>query len=248
MGQLKFENKFSEKLNKREIKPKTGNWAELSARLNSEEKSKKPLFWRIGIAASIVGGILIFSGLFNEPISEIPAVADTPSEVIFKEEIKSRQLSFEKPASEEMTETEKASVKPVENIFYKKEPVSNSELASTVKSQESEKNGNDQTKRDPDLMIESKIPGITDAMIAEASLKLIKIGNVTDSEVDRLLAEADDQISRERSAKPVSENIDAKALLLDAEMELEQSFREKVFDVLKEGYLKAKTSVANRNN
>ena len=232
MGQLKFEKDLSEKLNKRKIEPKAGRWEELSARLNSEERSKKPIFWWIGIAATLVGGILIFSLLFNEPISEIPLVVDAPSEVNFSEEIDPQQISHEKPASEEVQEPEKASVKPVENIFSKKEPVTNSQLASVGNTQRSS---------------ETKKSGIPEEVITEASSEEIKTGEITDAEVDALLAEAVKKINVDRSARSVSENINANSLLLDVEMELEQSFREKVFDVLKEGYFKAKTAVVNRN-
>jgi len=247
MGQLKFEKEFSKKLNKRKIAPKAGSWEELSARLNSEGKSKKPIFWWIGIAATLVGGILIFSVLFNEPISEIPLVVDAPSELIFKEEIESQQVSHKKPASEEVQVPEKASVKPVENIFSKKEPVANSKLASMGKPQESSKKENNQIQKDADLMNETKNSGIPEEVIVETSSKEIKTGKITDAEVDALLTEALTKINIDRSAKSVSVDIDANSLLLDVELELEQSIREKVFDVLKEGYFKAKTAVVNRN-
>jgi len=247
MGQLKFEKDLSEKLNKRKIEPKAGRWEELSARLNSKEKSKKPIFWWIGIAATLVGGILIFSLLFNEPISEIPLVVNTPEEEILKEKIESQQISFEKPASKEVAKQEKASVKPVENIFSKEEPVTNSQLASMGKPQETPKTENNQAQKGPDLMKETKISGIPEEVITEASPKEIKTGEITDAEVDALLAEAVKKINVDRSARSVSENINANSLLLDVEMELEQSFREKVFDVLKDGYFKAKTAVVNRN-
>lgn len=250
MGQLKFEKNFSKKLNKRGIKPKAGSWEELSARLNSEEKSKKPVFWWIGIAATIVGGILIFSGLFNERISETPVIVDSPAEEIFKEEIKIQEIFKERLTSEEAQKPEKVSVKPTENHIFGKDQDGNSQLASVGNTQELTKKRNDQTQNDPDLIKETKIPEIPEIpedVIAEASLKEIKTGNELDLEVDELLAEAAKQISRDRSAKSVSENIDANSLLLDLEMELEQSFREKVFDVLREGYIKAKTAVANRN-
>jgi len=247
MGQLKFEKDFSKKLNKRKIAPKAGNWEELSARLNSEEKNKRPIFWWIGIAATLVGGILIFSILFNKPISETPVIVNAPEEEILKEQIESQQISFEKPASEAVREPEKASVKPVENIFSKKGQVANSKLAATRKPQESSKTENNQTSKDPDLMKETIISGIPEEVIAEASSKGNRTGEITDAEVDALLAEASEQISRDRSAKSVSENIDAKSLLLGVELEMEQSIREMVFDVLKVGYFKAKTAVVNRN-
>ena len=247
MGQLKFEKDFSKKLNKRKIEPKAGNWEELSARLNSAEKSKRPMFWWLGIAATIVGGILIFSILFNKPISETPVIVNTPEEEILKEKIESQQISFENPVSEEVAKPEKASVKPVENIFSGKEPVANSKLASMGKPQESSKTKSDQNQKYPELMKETKISGIPEEVIGEASSKEIKTGEITDTEVDALLAEALTKIKGDRSEKFVSKNIDASSLLLDVELELEQSFREKVFDVLKEGYFKAKTAVVNRN-
>jgi len=247
MGQLKFEKDFSEKLNKRKIEPKAGNWEELSQRLNSEEKSKRPIFWWIGIAATFVGGILILSLLFHEPISEIPAIVNAPKEEILKEKIETQQISFEKPASQEMAEPEKASVKSVENIFSEKEPVANSNLASVGKPQESSKTEYDQTQKDPDLIKETKNSEISEGVIVEVSSKENETGEITDAEVDALLAEASKQISRDRSAKSVSENINANSLLLEVELELEQSFREKVLDVLKDGYFKAKTAVVNRN-
>jgi len=247
MGQLKFEKDFSEKLNKRKIEPKAGNWEELSARLNSEEKSKRPIFWWIGIAATIVGGILIFSILFNKPISETPEIVNTPEEEILKEKIEPQQISFEKPASKEVAKPEKASVKPVENIFSKKEPVANTQLTSMGKPQETPKTENNHTQKDPELMKETKISGIPEEVIAEASSKANKTGEITDAEVDALLAEALTKIKGDKIAKSVSENIDAKSLLLGVELEMEQSIREKVFDVLKEGYFKARTAVVNRN-
>jgi hypothetical protein len=246
MGQLKFEKDFSEKLNKREIEPKAGSWEELSRRLNSEEKSNRPIFWWIGIAATIVGGILIFSILFNKPISETPVIVNAPEEIA-KEKIESQQISFEKPASEEMREPEKASVKPVGNIYPKKEPVAKSKLASIGKQHESSKTENDQTQKEPDLLKETKNSGIPEDVIAEASTKEKKTGEITDAEVDALLAEALTKINGDRNAKSVSGNIDARSLLFDVELELEQSIREKVFDVLKEGYFKARTAVVNRN-
>lgn len=248
MGQLKFEKDFSQKLINRKIEPKAGSWNELSARLNSEEKSKNPIFWWIGIAATLVGGILIFSILYNKPISEIPAVVDAPSEEIFKEENEFQPISFEKLASEEVAKPEKASVQPVETVFSKKKPVSNSKLVSAGKPQESSKKENDQTQKDSEaLILGTKISEIPEERVAEASSKEIKTGELSDADVDAILAEALTKISADRSAKYVSEKIDANTLLLDAELELEQSFREKVFDVLKEGYIKAKTAVVNRN-
>lgn len=73
-----------------------------------------------------------------------------------------------------------------------------------------------------------------------------KSGDLTNAEVDALLAEAAMEISNQRSI--YSEGaVSADALLADVEYEVDQSFRKEVFDFLKEEFLKAKTAVATRN-
>ncbi len=247
MGQLKFEKDFRGKLNRREIDPESGSWEELSARLNTDERGKSTAIWWIGIAASLVGGILISSLLFIKPISESPEIVNAPAEEIFEEEMEPRQSSQQKPASEEVAELQKASVKPLENIFSKKEPSSISTLASIGNPQETSNKGNDQTQEDPGLSLGTGTMEIPKDGIAQALSKQEKTGGITDSEVEVLLAAAVAKISAERSAKYVSESIDPKLLLLEAQRELELSFRENVFELLKQGYFKAKTAVVNRN-
>ena len=72
-------------------------------------------------------------------------------------------------------------------------------------------------------------------------------GNITESEVDALLAEAAREISRERNYY-IGENVNAHDLLAEVEFEVDQSFRKEVFDFLKEEFLKAKTAVVTRND
>jgi len=247
MGQLRFEKDFSDKLNKRKIEPTAGNWEELSARLNYEQKSKRPIIWWMGIAATLVGGILIFSLLFNNPISKTPVIVNAPSEEIIKEKTESQQVSFEKPASEKVIGKEKAFVELVESNISKKEQVDNSKLASFGKPQERSKTEDNQLQKDVDNIKEPKISKISKEVVAQASADKTKTGKITDAEVDAMLALAANQISKEKSESSGSQNINANSLLLEVERELDQSMREKLFDVLKEGYFKAKTAVVNRN-
>lgn len=251
MGQLKFEKKFSEKLDQRELKPKASSWEELSTRLNSEEKSKNPVFWWIGIAATLLGGILIVSGLFNEPISKTPGIVETSSEVILEEAIEIQHIFSEKIVSKEVVQPGKASVEPVENSISEKISGNKSKFASIVNQgniQNVPKKKEDVIQQDSELIAETQISKKPEDVIEEVFLTESQTGEVGMAEVDALLAGAAAQISSNRNGGTVSENnLNANALLWDVEMELEQSFREKVFDVLKEGYLKAKTAVANRN-
>ena len=69
---------------------------------------------------------------------------------------------------------------------------------------------------------------------------------VSDLEVDALLYAAMAELEQERAAYAV-QPVNADELLQEVEYELDQNFRQKVFEVLKEGFSKAKTAVANRN-
>ncbi len=70
---------------------------------------------------------------------------------------------------------------------------------------------------------------------------------VSDAEVDSLLRNAQEAIFREQLFKQ-DQSVDAMALLSQVEEELDQSFRDQIFQSLKSGFLKVRTAVADRNN
>ena len=70
---------------------------------------------------------------------------------------------------------------------------------------------------------------------------------VTDVEVDSLLRAAQFDILKEKVFQD-NGKVDAMALLVEVEDEIDQSFREKIFKKLKDGLFKARTAIANRNN
>ncbi len=79
MGRLKFEKEFKEKLDRREIKPSENSWEKLNSQLDSEEKSSKFNLWWLGIAATILAGILIIGLQYrNSPVESTPQVVDAP--------------------------------------------------------------------------------------------------------------------------------------------------------------------------
>ena len=98
---------------------------------------------------------------------------------------------------------------------------------------------------EPPISEEKIFQSKLEEVIAEAA----KNDKISEDEVDVLLAEAASELSRERNLKSYTSTntINANALLAEVEDEIYQSFKAKVFEVLKEGYLKAKTAVANRN-
>lgn len=90
--------------------------------------------------------------------------------------------------------------------------------------------------------METKIAEI----VAQVDFLEKKNGAVTKAEIDTLLRQAQKEIL-EHKVFYKGNTIDAMALLVDVEDELDQSFRDRIFEALKEGYTKVRTAVADRN-
>lgn len=70
---------------------------------------------------------------------------------------------------------------------------------------------------------------------------------VSDAEIDELLRAAQREIILEGELGKNGRTVDAMALLADVEYEIDQSFRDQIFEALKERLLKVRTAVATRN-
>ncbi len=257
MGRQQFEDQFKNKLEHREIKPSAGSWDQLSKRLDSSDKKASPIFWWIGIAATIVGGVLIYSLAFNfDPGVESPGIVDGPSEKVFQEKADPAQentlVAIEEDKQDENSEKEKISEKETTFSVENNKPA---EILKPVLQEKSEAQmasaqiidvpeDNAEIPSSPGTAEEALINPKLEELIAGISTN--EKGDATDAEIDALLYKAAGEISLEQNRESLSGTIDSGDLLFDVEMELEQSFRDKVFDLLKEGYTKAKTAVANR--
>jgi len=71
---------------------------------------------------------------------------------------------------------------------------------------------------------------------------------ITVEDIDALLIKAQRDISDNRILNSGNRKVDATALLMDVENELERSFRDRVFDALGNGFNKIRTAVVERNN
>ena len=71
---------------------------------------------------------------------------------------------------------------------------------------------------------------------------------ITEAEIAALLEAAQKELKAKSLINMETLKVDANALLMDVEYDLERSFRDKVFDALGEGYNKIRTAMATRNN
>ena len=223
-----FEEKFKEELQRREIKPSIGSWEKLQGRLDEDSQPKEKGFAWLWKAVAVA---VLFFGLgtmVQNPFDAPQVVEETPREQILEQE---NSVATEGAATEEAEEkrtekkifsegnfAEKQNIKPLE--IPQQQPPVKVDIAD-VQSQ-------DPLKMRPEQ-------GNTKAL-----------AEVTDAEINALLSTAREELSQDSLAY-AAQLPAAEDLLKEVEFELDESFRRKVFEVLKEGYSKARTAVANRN-
>ncbi|PKV49664.1 hypothetical protein ATE84_1698 [Aquimarina sp. MAR_2010_214] len=275
MAPLKFEEKMKEKLEQRPIKPSSDSWERLTTQLDSARKQKKEskkIQW-YSIAAIFVGVLILTSILVNQnPVSEQDNTqfVDNNNEVIKKESTevvenketeqkvieKSDSKAFEENPisnnivtsslkkekeslkkknvpSELIMHEDKTAKKVLGNRNYDTELVENHKNANTIKNK---------ILPVDSLIIEDKVAGVV-AQIQELQKNNTQ---VTDDEINRLLLEAQREISVEKILK--STTVSASNLLQDVEAELDETFKQRVYEALKTGFQKVKTAVVERDN
>lgn len=247
----KFEDIIKDKLENRRLKPSANAWENLSKRLDHQDKKKnnKPVWW-LGIAASLIGVLLIVSQFTNKVETIEPVIVDSP-------------LNIENKPIEPLKEQENIEEffieKNYENSDYKKilkektiinnTNASQSEIAVAV---------NKTNKEENDITNNKSVEIITEELSFEeqkiqdvvAQVNALKDDNVavTDEDINALLLEAQKEIRLNNVINKTTGVVDASALLQEVETDLDQSFRSKVFEAIKSSYNSVKTTVAQRNN
>ena len=243
----KFEKHIKTKFQEREIHPSENGWSKISSELNNDETKKKPVYLWLGVAASVIVllGVALFyfngTNELNESPIELVEIEneDKVEEVITKDPVQEEQVVI----VETNTKTESTTVKKEEYIIP--EVQENKTLNDAVEIAVVEHVSADQSTSKlevSDEIINSKVADI----VAQIDV-LEQYSTVTDAEVDSLLKRAQEEILRERIFN-TDNTVDAMALLTEVEEELDQSFRDQIFNSLKAGFIKVRTAVADRNN
>ncbi len=236
----KFEKEIREKLKAREIKPSPQAWDKVSASLDTSTKPKRFSYFRYGIAAGFIG-ILILSVLYfraKEPLSREIEMMGDPVETT--EAIRDKEDPMEdKKQDATVTETGERliSAGPKSNHPSKQLVQPNKSFATPVPDTSS-----GVTVKTDKRMIETKME------VLVADIHKMELGRQAHSaiEVDSLLRQAQEELLSNRPGGDTAVN--ATALLMEVEDELNESFREKLFNKLQDGFQKVRTAVADRNN
>ena len=257
MAPIKFEEQLKEKLEKRRIQPSEDAWKTLANRLdNHDKKQNRKTFWWLGIAASMVG-VALMTFLFtkgSEPETVLPKTVDVQTTTETKTDaVASEQVEVPLNQNEDVSHSEITSVKERQSVTkmanIQKQPI----LEKQTVSKEAIASNDEKTEEvHKDLKTPVNTSDFEQAKVNDVVAEIQKINNanqgVTDAEIDSLLKQAEREILKHRIYNETTRTVDANALLEDVEAELEQTFRDRVFEALKESYVTVKTAVAERNN
>ncbi len=253
----KFEKHIREKFQEREISPSSKAWGKIAEAMGEEKRpqNRTRLFWSVGVAASLLLVITLSLNYWNttdqQPQENKVVEASVEDEIKQEEETGPVVITDQKE--------ERTTISPKEDTglaFEKDQSVVNpdSQFPKVIENP-SDIGDNEREMQSPltseIAVVESGITTKIEDKLNEVLATVTALENnkieVTDAEIDSLLMAAQQELLLD---KVIQKNgkVDAMALLNEVEEELDQSFRDQLFDTLKEGFFKLRTAVADRNN
>lgn len=238
----KFDKHIKSLLEPREMQPSEAAWSKLSDRLDKDKKpNRKNWFWLSGLAASIIG-VLVIINLSNSNKIQ-PTIVDVNT------------VKFEK------TEVIKKDVLINEGIKITELDTALKHRASNSKAEEIAKPSNVIAAKRHKKRIKSKVAEHKKVDVIENKSSLKNSYNTTanstlvntilenKTEEKALINETDKLLSNALLATntPKTETINAADLLHNVEVEVEQSFRTRMFTKIKENVSTLTTVIVDRN-
>ena len=244
MAPVEFEKHIKEKMEERRIEPSSNAWDKISARIDGQRIKRKPFYFRYAVAALILGVLLTSIWVYRQSEIQEPGsqpVVDSP--VISPPELEDEVLPDSSTSIEELAVDEEQST-PGEIQITQPEA-----LAETVLADESQ-DTNIESVAVAETTLELNTDPLLDDKVNEV-LNQVKMMEedmiaVTDAEVDSLLRNAQRELIMNNQFTD-QYGVNAADLLAGVEEELDQSFRDQVFEKLKQGFVKVRTAVADRN-
>ena len=249
---MKWEDNIRETLEKRTIKPSETSWNALADRLDAKDKKNgKVVYLWMGAAASVIAILFTVTVFFNGNTTDIqnPVLVDT------EQQIKNQNLPMEKSSPQEqvvLADEDAKNLEPIEKNTFEEELRTHQIILTPPKQQHATIAKNENQESFESLEIVSQKETLEDQKVSEIVAQINELKSkgqtVTDADIDALLQKAQREITFQSILKEGTRAVDASALLQDVESELQQSFRNKIFEALKNSYETVKTAVAERNN
>ncbi len=232
MESNKFDDHIKNLLDKRSIEPSVNAWSNIEERLNSTKTAKRNWMLWSGVAASFIGVLITISVLNTN--TKVITVVEAPVE-INEDVINSKENSKEYTVATPKPTIENKQASPI----YVSQTKNNSKTTfnKAALTPETDQLINKEPKM---AVVEKDLQEIPNSTLDKANS--IKI--TYKDEAESLLAQA---LQQTTSSEPKSSTIDAASLLYDVEVEVEQSFRTKLFATIKENLSDIKTVIVDRN-
>ena len=256
MAPIKFEDDIREKLQNREITPSAEAWAKLDRQLEPSRPRRgfRQYWW--AVAAAIV--------LIAVSVPQFFRTEEATTEFAEEEVIQEQSSPIKKAEELLVTESQEESPKSIEQIAEATPEVERTNTESdpverkTIKERTMPALASAVVKKDipavksepEEKMIQSP-QSFEDAKVDEVVAQVQELnqnGEVSAEEVEALLLKAQRDISNRKMLEGKVVEVDARALLMDVETEIERTFRDRVFEALGEGFEKVRTAVVERNN
>lgn len=248
----KLEQHIKAKMVEREIYPSDRAWKKIARELNAETVSRKPRYMWLGIAASIivlVGMTLFYFNDFNEELKGPVEVVGTNKEDESRGSLEQNNLPQQ--TQEALVQSEDKMEIPLDadnDVLENNQSVAEVNQSVIQNEMEVADLGEFEVKKGVEKSkLQEQVINDKAAEIAAQVADLEQYDAVTDAEVDSLLKQAQQDILREQIFK-IDVSVSATALLTEVEDELDQSFRDQIFNSLKAGFIKVRTAVADRTN
>lgn len=245
---MELEDNFKNKLEERRIVPTASAWDRIEGKLERAAGNKKSkVVLSMAIAASFIAGVFLTATFLNSgdrnPSNKIVTVPNA-QEVI--------KAGIQAPVTSGVVvpETDSAVVIKTENT---------GRVGVTLSRKRTATNKNDYSNQSTQEQLYNPQTATSYKEIAQSEIKstAVEVTSVTldekeaiaAMEADQLLKNAQRDIISNRVLAKASNRIDANALLLDAEAEVDpDTFKDKVFQTLKKQFNRAVEAVATKGN
>ncbi len=239
----KLEKHIKDKLEERKIAPSPKAWKSIAGQIGTSTTSRKEGKYWYAIAAGFIGLLLASIFFFASDKSEVTIqVVDGNDPKLEKES--STPFAIDSTPNGSKTSTV-VGIKKEDLIFDNQIKENTGHTSASLKKKElvAKQSIQDSFAQESDPLIAQKV----NEVFAKVTLLEHVNSEVSDAEVDSLLRAAQREVLSEQLFTAEG-TVDAMALLTEVEDELDATFRDQIFEALKEGYVKLRTAVADRNN
>lgn len=238
MEQDKMDKHIQEKLNSRTIEPSRDLWNRIEDNLEQEKPKKNNRYWYAAVAVAVVL-LVLFNSVDTGNVSKEQPVQEVVNEENNEEKI---QQSIERISIENdevvqealAVETDKEVIKQQQKNSVKPNKINKEQLVV----EENTQIASVDIPKNLDTLNKQK------EIITDTNLK-VAVTEVLDDEIESLLKKAQNNINSDELLQK-NIRINATALLLDVETELESPFKDKVLKAIRKGVRKAETVVVDR--